>query len=1223
MVAFSFLFASPRFADGQCFQPASLIFNGGFENHTNGANCNPTPPLLFDGAFNLGCVENWQSAIGTPSICFDGPNNGEAYACIGGNPEGIFQTVDLCEGEEYELAFYLRSFGPQAVSRVSVYLANGLTNHPFSNPSTPLDIDPSWQLLESIEIEGDEWHLATITVAPVSAQNNQLLFIIDPEGDPETFGAFGLDDVQLACETSFPVGFTSTSLGNGNINFVANLPAGADACWDFGDGSSGFGNNVAHTYAMPGSYTVCVTAACGCYAEFCQSVVVPDLLVCPCTEANTLNIEANENGTLYSVLEEFYNFDQNDDGVIDETEHNNCIAIAGRLIIDQDVAIVGCDNIRMQPCAEVMVRGFQHLAMEFNTIYGCETMWRNIQVEPHGRLTFRRNTVSDAQHTLWVEPVTVLGLVVPTQVDIQHNRFERNHIGLYIPGNGGGFFGGVVWQTPFIGNNILCKGLDNTLGDLLPSCDAALDNYDSEHGYIGVATLGANFRVGEPGGAFNTFSNLRNGVIGEQVFLDVDRSNFNNMIGFMNNSVPSFTFSEGMGVLVNGGQNNVRDANFNGAGHAVYSSLNQLNMLRNTATKVHYGLETRNPVRLNMAENRDIHFFDFGVRVRDLIGVQGFSSHVIDSNVFRTQNVQTTSDGDWAMELLNTNTVTVPDGSGRISRNEMYINDQVGGLAIYNLSAWSITDNRAEFSAHPNSEVLTGAGISLRNSNYNGLHGNTILDATGIAYNATTGLATLASVGNRFCCNSTEGNFVGSLFLGTCLGTNYRQTDMASHGYSLWLPGAPSTGFTMIGQQPIQIVGNTTNNNRFGAASGTAQNDAPGTILNDSRFYVTNQNTPNYPQFVYTPNGTSNQWFQINNATTFGCIDDNQCPDPQYPPSGRGELEPTDIEIAKNTYGNISGGAAMQWEGERDLYARLKAYPAMLSQSADVDTFFNNVQSGSAIKDFYIAEAVTATVQEVPLAWGQALQTATDTMEAVEAEATAKLAGLASVSTRADSLEVYWQAAAIRDRLIAPMAVVLEKQHQIDSLRRVRAATALTTVTSLPANNVLQSNRKNALLVYLEITSAGATQLTQSQFDTISAIARQCPLAGGSAVYMARALYQLNEQKHFDDFDLCGVVAERSAPAMSSKPRADKVLLWPNPTDGHLQLYLPGIDAEQQVQVQVQVADLSGREVLERSIGTADGNLALDASKLSPGIYFCRVSTNSQVFATVKFVITH
>lgn len=66
----------------------------------------------------------------------------------------------------------------------------------------------------------------------------------------------------------------STVIGNGNLNFgIYNSCAGTQYVWNFGDGTSGSGNNPVHNYADSGWYNVCVTAFTpnGTY-QFCDSV---------------------------------------------------------------------------------------------------------------------------------------------------------------------------------------------------------------------------------------------------------------------------------------------------------------------------------------------------------------------------------------------------------------------------------------------------------------------------------------------------------------------------------------------------------------------------------------------------------------------------------------------------------------------------------------------------------------------------------------------------------------------------------------------------------------------------------------------------------------------------------------------------------------------------------------------------------------------------------------
>jgi len=144
-------------------------------------------------------------------------------------------------------------------------------------------------------------------------------------------------------------------------------------------------------------------------------------------------------GTLYSVLEAAFNFDQDNDGDIDASEHQGCIAIAGRLIVDQNLTINSCPNIKMQPCSEVVVgTGGVHptLTMSQNSIYSCVQMWKGITVTPYAHLVFLNNhPISDAQFGITAVGGSGLGTDPPTSIEVRGNTFTNDHVGIFLPSN--------------------------------------------------------------------------------------------------------------------------------------------------------------------------------------------------------------------------------------------------------------------------------------------------------------------------------------------------------------------------------------------------------------------------------------------------------------------------------------------------------------------------------------------------------------------------------------------------------------------------------------------------------------------------------------------------------------------------------------------------------------------------------------------------------------------
>ena len=96
---------------------------------------------------------------------------------------------------------------------------------------------------------------------------------------------------------------THVDNGNGNFTFQgqasSNMPSMGTFYWNFGDGGTGFGQTITHTYTQSGWYSPCVTYydSLGCQATNCDSIYVQ--LSTPCTNFNAgYQYSVGTNGTV-------------------------------------------------------------------------------------------------------------------------------------------------------------------------------------------------------------------------------------------------------------------------------------------------------------------------------------------------------------------------------------------------------------------------------------------------------------------------------------------------------------------------------------------------------------------------------------------------------------------------------------------------------------------------------------------------------------------------------------------------------------------------------------------------------------------------------------------------------------------------------------------------------------------------------------------------------------
>lgn len=155
-------------------------------------------------------------------------------------------------------------------------------------------------------------------------------------------------------------------------------------------------------------------------------------------------------------------------------------------------------------------------------------------------------------------------------------------------------------------------------------------------------------------------------------------------------------------------------------------------------------------------------------------------------------------------------------------------------------------------------------------------------------------------------------------------------------------------------------------------------------------------------------------------------------------------------------------------------------------------------------------------------------------------------------------------------------------QSNINALSDARTTLSSITITTLPMTNL-----KEVLLFSI----ASDLGLNPSS-SNINAIASQCPIEGGDAVFIARGLLEIsNGYTDYDDEDIC-----RIAEGRNKAPQADVPLtIMPNPGTGQYSIIYPNSGD------QLVIYNLMGN-VIEKYDGF-EKIKHIDISHLSQGLY--------------------
>jgi hypothetical protein len=169
--------------------------------------------------------------------------------------------------------------------------------------------------------------------------------------------------------------------------------------------------------------------------------------------------------------------------------------------------------------------------------------------------------------------------------------------------------------------------------------------------------------------------------------------------------------------------------------------------------------------------------------------------------------------------------------------------------------------------------------------------------------------------------------------------------------------------------------------------------------------------------------------------------------------------------------------------------------------------------------------------------------------------------------------------------------------------------------------NILEQNQKSMNTYIIKQLINAAYTYSAAETADVLAIANQCPLEGGQAVYQARNLAMDIKQQVIDFVDNCDKLPRREMQAIPATPEKENSLfkLYPNPNDGSMNLIYT---MEASSQGQFILYDITGKTistyVLQQGI---NNQLFINETILNNGVYFYKVIIDGIVKTSDKLVI--
>ena len=415
-------------------------------------------------------------------------------------------------------------------------------------------------------------------------------------------------------------------------------------------------------------------------------------------------------------------------------------------------------------------------------------------------------------------------------------------------------------------------------------------------------------------------------------------------------------------------------------------------------------------------------------------------------------------------------------------------------------------------------------------------------------------------------------------------GNNFRNHFNALHLTSSAIIGQQIRTGNLWFNTPLTVLGTQGKN----AIYDNVNNAAAFEIIVNPNTSIANADPEPDPIYV-EPSG----WItpDTTNLPNFECIVAQYCNQFNIASNNEGEL---DEEVMDESINNYPYTPETIWMLQSELYARLSRDSILLNSDSLYQAFYNNMQNDNIALFENVNEELQTAYDLDPAVYANLVQNNSNLNVLID-DLSAKMEQLNDESLSTEALASLQAEIA---SLQSSIQTLVEYNNNAIELAQTSQTLTVSNVEAvnngIVSSETVELNEQEVNEIYLNTFAENVFEFSPAQENSLLSIANQCPMAGGPAVFKARALYaQIDPQQSFDDALLClqqGILLREGKDDIHS---AFKV--YPNPTNNLLNIEYT-IDTESKASISIY--NTVGNFVLEKELDTKATNISYHLKSL-------------------------